>query len=85
MLASVAQIVTYKPGAYFQITFPDGERVLISCAKTGIKVVKVSLRWPLLPTMTIADWPLSDLGPVISIFADPKNPALHPRDTIKIG
>lgn len=78
----MAEIVSYKPGAYCQIKFPTRERVLISCAQTGIKIMKMSLGG-LLPTMTIADWPLSNLGQVISIFADPQNPALHPLDAIK--
>lgn len=78
----MAEIVTYKPGAYCQIKFPTGERVLISCAQTDIKIMKLSLGG-LLPTRTIADWPISNLDPVISIFADRENPTLHPLDAIK--
>lgn len=80
----MAEIISYRPGAYCQIKFPNGERVLVSCAQTGIKIKKLSLGG-LLPRKTIADWPISNLAPVMSIFADPQNPTLHPLDAIKSG
>ncbi len=77
----MAEIITYKPGAFCQIRFPNGERALISCAQTGIKVVK--LLFGILPTKTIANWPISEISSAIKIFADPNNPTQHPLDAIK--
>jgi len=77
-----ATIITYKPGAYCQIRLPSGERVLISCAQTGIKIMKLALGG-LLPTKTIANWPISKIASAIQIFGDPNNPTLHPLDAIK--
>jgi hypothetical protein len=78
----MANIVAYKPGAYCQIRFANGERVLISCAQTGIKIMKLGL-WGLFPTRTIVDWPIAQLASAIEIFADPNQPGLHPLDAIK--
>jgi len=78
----MASIVTYKPGAYCQIKLDSGERVLISCATTGIKIMKLGLVG-LVPTRTIADWPIAKLRSAIAIFADPSQPDLHPLDAIK--
>lgn len=78
----MAEIITYKPGAYCQIRFPNGERVLISCAQTGIKIVKLVFGG-ILPTKTVANWPISEITSAIKIFADPNNPTQHPLDAIR--
>lgn len=78
----MADVIAYKPGAYCQLKLASRERVLISCAQTGIKIMKLSLGG-LIPTRTIADWPVSRLEAVIKIFADETNPSQHPLDAIK--
>ena len=82
MATLVTEVITYKPGAFCQLKLPSGERVLISCAQTGIKIVKLGLGG-LIPTKTIADWPISQLATAIHIFADEDNPSQHPLDAIK--
>lgn len=57
----MAEIITYKPGAYCQLKLTSRERVLISCAQTGINIMKLGLGG-LIPTKTIADWPISKLA-----------------------
>ncbi len=37
----------------------------------------------LLPTMTIADWPIAELHSAIDSFVDANQPFLHPLDAIK--
>ena len=78
----MAEIITYKPGAYCHIKLASGERVLISCAQTGIKIMKLALRG-LLPTKTIADWPISQITTAMHIFVDENQPSQHPLDAIK--
>jgi hypothetical protein len=78
----MAEIVTYKPGAYCQLKLASGERVLVSCAQTGIKIMKVALGG-LIPTRTIANWSISELGAAIEIFADEGTPSQHPLEAIK--
>ena len=78
----MAEIVTYKPGAYCQLKLASGERVLVSCAQTGIKIMKVAFGG-LIPTRTIVNWPISELASAIEIFADETTPMQHPLDAIK--
>lgn len=78
----MAEIVAYKPGAYCQLKLASGERVLISCAQTGIKIMKLALGG-LIPTRTIVDWPITALASAIELFADESAPAQHPLDAIK--
>jgi len=78
----VAQVISYKPGAYCQLRLESRERVLISCAQTGIKIMKLGFGG-LIPTKTIADWPVSRLEEAIGIFADETNPTQHPLEAIK--
>jgi hypothetical protein len=78
----MTEIVTYKPGAYCQLKLASGERVLISCAQTGIKIMKVVLGG-LIPTRTIVDWPISELASAIEVFADESAPTQHPLEAIK--
>lgn len=78
----VAEVVTYKPNAYCQIKLPTGERVLINCAQTGIKISRLALGG-LIPTETIVEWPISRIDFAIAIFADESAPAQHPLDAIK--
>ena len=82
MATPVAEIITYKPGAYCQLKLASRERVLISCAQTGIKIMKLGLGG-LIPTKTIADWPISQLASAIHIFADENNASVHPLEAIK--
>jgi hypothetical protein len=79
----MTQVVTYKPGAYCQLKLASRERVLISCAQTGIKIMKLGLGG-LIPTKTIADWPVSKLATAVNIFADETKPSQHPLEAIKI-
>ena len=78
----MAEVVSYKPGAYCQLKLASGERVLISCAQTGIKIMKLGLAG-LIPTKTITDWPISQLAAAIHIFADESKPSQHPLDVMK--
>ena len=78
----MADIVTYKAGAYCQIRFSNGERILIGCAQTGIKIMKLGM-WGLFPIRSIADWSIMQLEHAIGIFVDPNQPDLHPLDAIK--
>jgi len=78
----MTEIVTYKPGAYCQLKLASGERVLVSCAQTGIKIMKVVLGG-LIPTRTIVDWPIAELASAIEIFADESAPTQHPLEAIK--
>ncbi len=78
----MAEVITYKPGAYCQLKLASRERVLISCAQTGIKIMKLGLGG-LIPTKTIADWPVSKLATAVHIFADETNPSQHPLEAIK--
>lgn len=78
----MAEVITYKPGAYCQLRLASRERVLISCAQTGIKIMKLGLGG-LIPTKTIADWLVSQLEAAIRIFADERNPSQHPLEAIR--
>jgi hypothetical protein len=78
----MAEVITYKPSAFCQLKLASRERVLISCAQTGIKIMKLGM-WGFIPTKTIADWPLSRLAVAIHIFADESNPGQHPLEAIK--
>jgi hypothetical protein len=78
----MAQVIAYKPGAFCQLRLASRERVLISCAQSGIKIVKMGLGG-LIPTKTIADWPVSRLEEATGIFADETNPSQHPLDAIR--
>jgi len=78
----MAKIVTYKPGAYCQLKLASGERVLVSCAQSGIKIMKVTVGG-LIPTRTIVNWPISALASAIEIFADKATPMQHPLEAIK--
>jgi hypothetical protein len=75
------QCPTYGTGLC-QLKLASRERVLISCAKTGIKIWELGLGGKI-PTKTIADWPVSKLTPFVHIFADETNPSLHPLEVIK--
>jgi hypothetical protein len=78
----MAEVMAYKAGAYCQLKLASRERVLISCAQTGIKIIKLGLGG-LIPTKTIADWPVSKLAIAIHTFADETNPSQHPLEAIK--
>jgi len=78
----MAEIITYKPGAYCQLKLASGERVLISCAQTGIKIMKLALGG-LIPTRTIVSWSISELASAIEIFVDESIPIQHPLEAIK--
>jgi hypothetical protein len=78
----MAEVISYKPGAYCQLKLASRERVLISCAQTGIKIMKLSLGG-LIPTKTIPDWPVSRLEKAIDVFAEEANPSQHPLEAIK--
>jgi hypothetical protein len=80
--AAVAEVISYKPGAFCQLKLASRERILISCAQSGIRIMKLSLGG-LIPTKTIADWPFSRLEEAIRIFADEANPTQHPLEAIK--
>ena len=79
----MAEVITYKPAAYCQLKLASRERVLISCAQTGIKIMKLGLGGGLIPTKTIADWPVSKLASAVHIFVDESNPSQHPLEAIK--
>ncbi len=76
------RVITYKSGVYCQLKLASRERVLIRCAQTGIKIMRLALGG-LIPTKTIADWSVSQLATAIHIFADESNPSQHPLDAIK--
>lgn len=60
----MSKIVTYsnKPtGKYCQIKLDDGNRILISISKTGIKVYK--LLFGFIPIRSIINLPISDFAP----------------------
>lgn len=78
----MTEVISYKPGAYCQLKLTSRERVLISCAQTGIKIMKLGLSG-LFPTKTIADWPVSKLATAVYIFADETNSSQHPLEAIK--
>jgi hypothetical protein len=78
----MAEIVTYEPGAYCQLKLASGERVLVSCAQSGIKIMKVALGG-LIPTRTIVNWSIPELASAIDIFADEAIPMQHPLEAIK--
>ncbi len=78
----MAEVITYKPGAYCQLKLASRERVLISCAQTGIKIMKLGLGG-IIPTKTIANWSISNLAAAAHIFADETNQPLHPLEAIK--
>lgn len=79
----MVEIITYMPGAYCQLKLASGEHILIRCCdQTGIKIMKLSLDG-LLPTKTIADWPISRIATAIHSFADENAPSQHPLETIK--
>jgi len=77
-----AQVITYKPGAYCQLKLASGERILISCAQSGVKIIQLILGG-LIPVRTIANWPVSRLEEAIHVFADLSKPTQHPLDAIK--
>ena len=78
----LAEIITYKPGEYCQIRLASGERVLISCAQSGIKILKLGFGG-LIPARTVMDWPVSQLASVVEIFADESKPMQPPLEAIK--
>lgn len=50
-----AKIATYKKGAFCQLQFPNGERILISLSSSGVKIMKVILAG-IIPVGTIHEW-----------------------------
>lgn len=78
----VAEVINYKAGAYCQLKLASRERVLISCAQTGIKIIKLGLGG-LIPTKTVAEWPFAQIEAAVLIFADESNPSQHPLEAIK--
>jgi hypothetical protein len=80
-MTALATVVSYKAGAYCQLKLDRGERVLISCAQTGIKIMR--LGWGgLFPVETLAEWPVDQLDEAIAVFLDIDNPSAHPLDAI---
>lgn len=82
MTTSKAEIITYKPGAYCQLRLANGERILIGCAQTGIKISKLAFAG-IIPTKTIASWPITQIDTVVNLFGDENNLAEQPLDAIK--
>jgi hypothetical protein len=78
----MTKVVTYKAGAFCQLKLDSGERVLISCAQTGIQIMKLALGG-LIPSRTIFSWSISEVRLVAEIFADINSPNEHPLDAIK--
>ena len=76
------EVVTYKPGAYCQLKLASGERILISCAQSGIKVMKLGFGG-LFPTKTLAVWSIAQIDEPIRIFAEQSQPSLSPLEAIK--
>lgn len=77
-----AEIIAHKAGAFCQLKLASGERILISCAQTGIKIMKLGFAG-LFPTKTLAEWPISNVDEAIRIFADASQPTQHPLESIK--
>ena len=63
---SVAQVITHKPGAYCQLKLNSGDRLLISIARPGIKIVKLRFGG-LIPGRTIANWTPSELANAVAV------------------
>jgi hypothetical protein len=77
----VARVITYKAGRYCQLKLNSGERILISCARTGIKIM--NLGWGgLFPKATLAHWPIDKTDDAITVFLDIDSPSAHPLDAI---
>ena len=82
----MAKVIAYRPPGFSQLQLDSGERILISCAQTGVRISKLGF-FGLFPTKVIADWPISRIDEVIALFADPANPNDPPLDALmkKLG
>ena len=66
------EVVTHKPGAYTQIRFSSGERVLVGVAQTGVLISK--LLFGFIPIRAVFNWPKKDdelMERVIMFFLAP--------------
>jgi hypothetical protein len=78
-------VITYKNDrqhCYCQVKLDSGERVLISIAQGGVKLLKLVLGG-LVPGKTI--WKSKDVSQVISVFLDEdaRRTLRHPLDAIR--
>ena len=74
----MGKIVIRKP-SYCHIKLDNGQRILISMAQSGIKIIKLGFRG-LLPVKTI--WKSTDTYEMIEKFADPDDPFKDPVDAV---
>ena len=68
----MSEVITYKNTAkqcFCQLKLDSGERVLISIARTGVKLFQLGLAG-LLPIRTLAEWDVPQIRTAIRIFAD---------------
>lgn len=78
----MGEVVNYKEGRYCQLKLDSGERILISIAQSGIKIVKLSFGG-LIPTSTIWNCSIADVRKAINLFVDQEELLIHPLDAIK--
>lgn len=76
------KLITYRRNAYFVLKMASGERVLVSFAKTGFKVIQMKFGG-LIPSRTIVDWPISEADAAFDLFEDEATPTEHLMDAIQ--
>ncbi len=82
----MAKVIAYRPPGFCQLQLASGERILISCAQTGVRISKLGF-FGLFPTKVIADWPIAQVHELIELFADSAKPNAPPLDALmdKLG
>lgn len=63
----MAQIITYKEGAYSQIRLSSGERILLSVGQSGIAIFKLYF-FGFFPGRKLAEWHSSQLADFMFFF-----------------
>ena len=81
----MSRIVTYAntpEQCFCQIQLDSGERILISIAQTGIAIFELDSTG-LVPTSTLFEWGIEDIGVAIRLFADFDDPQKPPLDAMR--
>lgn len=76
------EVITYRRDAYCDLKLASGERVLVSFAKTGFKIIQMKFGG-LIPARTIVNWPVSEVDSAVKLFEDEAAPEAHLLDSIK--
>jgi hypothetical protein len=79
----ITEVITYRRNAYFNLKMASGERVLVSIAKTGFKIIQMKFGG-IIPARTIVDWPVAEVDAAFELFEVESTPTQHLLDAIMI-